>query len=812
MIDTGAAISLAPMSFAPGVELSPLEGTLQLRSVTGRAIPAFGRRTISMIGSQLSFRVSFVIADVQHALLGMDIFMQEQLSLQRGSNNDHYLVNLAGEKTQLQQRGHHLYLEACPCEFGLITCMRSSLPEENGSLLDDKGSDQDAASQQEALGNCEVSASGGASTSFFPENLRQQQDKNPTSLGTTALPAKGARRRRRRRPSAKSASHNQLVERSFEQKGQTPAATQLRNNLEKTSLIKEIELAAEESKESLSNIDRQELSLRILLTLSLRNKWQITTTRATTACSEDALGQQLRNIGLDQNKMDQNIFSGDELVILVHKSNILVGGTDLQQECLLCELSALISLDQLTKLDQDTPVSFCNKTLEYNASSNSISLALPTTFYMELLQRHDLEEVEPTSSLEEQELSHQDASEQIALDAGRQELYRRTVGDLVWATTCRPDLSFEVHLLTQSLTTPTKEQERQLQKVLRYIKGTLHYTLSLHPTNKRATEKAQSLELLAFSASSWTEACRSTSTAYLTLWGVPLIASCKTSCAYKQADAELDSVRLALGLACHTKSLLQHLDVDQLGDLVHISLKTSSWNCELVIGRPLAMQLGLSRRNKHIQLRSEKGQLQLSKVHPEKNLAHSLTNNASDKRMLAKLRVTEAAEILALSTVRGQGLASLGSSSSFLVGMVAVEPPKMDQLRQLALPKSVSESCERTCFERLPRNFAESLTLTSWSLPIDSLTLPSLSLIGDRFHSLTLQSLSLIDENRFQRISFKEVIFDDGNLEETAENLANNLAERRAGTNSFSNLSLQERIASKRSWDEQLLLLTALAR
>ena len=168
--------------------------------------------------------------------------------------------------------------------------------------------------------------------------------------------------------------------------------------------------------------------------------------------------------------------------------------------------------------------------------------------------------------------------------------------------------------------------------MLSYIKGTLHSTLSLQPTRKRAEEKAQSLELLAFSASSWTEACRPTSTAYLTLWGVPLIASCKTSGAYNQEDAELDAVRLALGLASHTKSFLQHLDLDHLGTKVNISLRTSSLHDELVTGRPLAMQLGLSRRNKHIQLRSEKGQLQLSKVHPKKNLAHSLTNNASDQK------------------------------------------------------------------------------------------------------------------------------------------------------------------------------------
>ena len=159
------------------------------------------------------------------------------------------------------------------------------------------------------------------------------------------MPAQGARRRRRKKPSARTASHDKLAERSFKQNGQTPAATQLRTNSEKTSLIKEIELAAEDEKESLSKEERQELSLRILLTLSLRNKWQIVATRTTTACSEDAPGQQLRNIGLEQNKMDQNIFSGDELVIMIHKSNILIGGTDLQQECLFRELSALISLD-----------------------------------------------------------------------------------------------------------------------------------------------------------------------------------------------------------------------------------------------------------------------------------------------------------------------------------------------------------------------------------------------------------------------------------------------------------------------------------
>ena len=590
-----------------------------------------------------------MIANVQHALLGMDALMANQLSLVRNIFNEYYLVNTAGATTQLQTRGHLLYIEACPREFGFSNCRGSSFPETNGSLLDDKGRTQEEAG---------TSSGGACETSFSLENLKEQQDMNTATLGTAALPAKGAKRRKRKKkPSAKKASQDH-DQRSLEQKGQTPAAASPRS-LEKTRIIKEMDLATgEESRDSLGSIDLKELSLRILLTFSLRSKWLITNTRATGACSEEALGNQLRTLGLGENKVDNNIFSGDELVILLHKQHLLIGGTEQQQELLFCELSALIPLYPPTRLDQGTQVSFCNRTLEYKEASHSISLSVPTSFVEELLQRHDITEIAPTTSLQPEELNDQAASEHnLALEADQQELYKQTVGDLVWlATACRPDLRFEIHLLTQSLTTPTRGQEMQLQKVLSYLKGTLHYSLSLHPTTKRNKEEPQSLELVAYSSTSWTEACKATSTAYLVLRGASLIASCKTSCAQKQDHAELESVKLALALASYTRKLLQQLDMDKLEQAVHIKLRTSSWNEELVTGRPIAKQLGLSRRNKHIQLR---GQLQLSKVHPNKNLAHSLSHNASDKTMLAKLRIeTEGAETGALFTVRCPCLAS----------------------------------------------------------------------------------------------------------------------------------------------------------
>ena len=142
-------------------------------------------------------------------------------------------------------------------------------------------------------------------------------------------------------------------------------------------------------------------------------------------------------------------------------------------------------------------------------------------------------------------------------------------------------------------------------------------------------------------------------------------------------------------------------------------MRTTTWHDVLEKGEPLALQLGLSRRNKHIQL----GQLRISKVLPHKNLAHSLANNAPRQMLLAKLRIEkEAAETGALLSVFGQGLASLVSRASFLVGMVALEQPPMAQLhpRQLVFLKP-ADSFTKSFQKRLPKSL-QSLTLQSLSL------------------------------------------------------------------------------------------------
>ena len=137
LVDAGAATSVAPQSFAQHHELSPAPSTFQLATATGEAIKVFGLRHVHLQCQDLSFKVSFVIADVVTPILGLDTLLEHNLSL-IGHNDRTFLVNSAGKRTQLQHKGEHLYLVACPFQHGLSTCSRGSLPEVIGFLPEDK--------------------------------------------------------------------------------------------------------------------------------------------------------------------------------------------------------------------------------------------------------------------------------------------------------------------------------------------------------------------------------------------------------------------------------------------------------------------------------------------------------------------------------------------------------------------------------------------------------------------------------------------------------------------------------------------------
>ena len=352
-------------------------------------------------------------------------------------------------------------------------------------------------------------------------------------------------------------------------------------------------------KTSLDQDARSDLSFRFLLTFSLINQWQIATAKVgTTYQDRPASTISLEELGLSMCAADSNIFFGDQLVIMRFQGELLIGGSQLEQECFINKLSAMDLLQQTTQLDSNTPVIFRNMTLEYNKLEHSISLHMPMAFYMHLLRRHSLEH-EPPTNLPQEELA-QEASRQNkqVLDAKQCKLYQKTVGQLVWLKTCRPDTSLAVEQLSLSFDNPTAHSQAQLFCLLRYLKGTMHYSLVLQPWNKKSLEKASQVELLAYSSTSWT-AESPTSTACLSCWGVTLATCCRQArTAWTQAAAELDAVVLAQQLASHCQSLIQGMQLDLALPDLHVFF--CSLSCDLVTGRPLALKLGLSRRKKHV--------------------------------------------------------------------------------------------------------------------------------------------------------------------------------------------------------------------
>ena len=340
-----------------------------------------------------------------------------------------------------------------------------------------------------------------------------------------------------------------------------------------------------------------------------------------------------------------------------------------------------MTLESTTKLEQGTPLTFLGKSVEINQAERSISLQLPLASCMQLLEPYGIDDAQPPSSLEELDFAAPSWTSKN-LDAKQSKLYRDTVGALSRVTLVRPDIAFAVEQLRRSLSKPTENDEVQLRKVLGYLRGTHAYSTKLQPP--RRWLRAKSLDLLAFASTSWTGARKSTFGVSLFLMGVPLAASSRQQATGVRA-AELASVELACALAAHTKILLQQFCFDK-----PMSLR-------VLTGGSLAMQLGLSKHNRHVELSSLFGQFQLSKVQVHQDLAAKLTYNppASELHwLLPKLRMhIKTVEARALPTVLCEKEAFfLGSPCSFYIGVVSLTP----MMAQLDLAQ-----LERTAFEQL---------------------------------------------------------------------------------------------------------------
>ena len=409
-------------------------------------------------------------------------------------------------------------------------------------------------------------------------------------------------------------------------RGQRKVANKL-SKWEKNDYFEKLQLELLQHQDPRASLDQntgKHLSLRIIVILSLMNKWQLKTLRIQTAWPQELTKTKLRELGIKESKIDSEIMVGNKLVVFQHLDCLLIGGEQMQQECFYNKLSASFNPTEPQQLGEGTPLSFLNTLLELNQADRTISLHPTQAFYQQLLGRYSFEDAKggetPTLQLDQTAPRWKRTS----LDARRSELYKMTVGELAWLSLLRPDIAFAAHRLSLSFAKPTEEDEEQLRSLMKYIAGTQTYTVSLQIP--RRWQRAKNLELLAFSTS-WVEASRAATCVSLSFMGVHLGASIQQ--ATTKAAAEFNTVRLASNLAFHTKSLLREMMLEKP-------------LCFRVLTRgPVPQKLGLSKQTRHIELSSLLGQFQLSKVQPQQNLAEQLTNILSLylHRLLPKLQL-----------------------------------------------------------------------------------------------------------------------------------------------------------------------------
>ncbi|KAL5709658.1 hypothetical protein ACHQM5_020322 [Ranunculus cassubicifolius] len=126
------------------------------------------------------------------------------------------------------------------------------------------------------------------------------------------------------------------------------------------------------------------------------------------------------------------------------------------------------------------------------ASSPKGYLLSQSKYASDILERARLTDTRTTETPSEINAHYNSFDGEILPDAT---LYCTIVGSLVYLTITRPDIAYDVHIVSQFVASPTTVHWAAVLRILRYLRGTLHQSLLLPSTS--------TLELRAYSDADW---------------------------------------------------------------------------------------------------------------------------------------------------------------------------------------------------------------------------------------------------------------------------------------------------------------------
>ena len=210
-------------------------------------------------------------------------------------------------------------------------------------------------------------------------------------------------------------------------------------------------------------------------------------------------------------------------------------------------------------------------------------------------------------------------------------IYREIVGSLIYLMIAtRPDISYVVTKLAQSMAKPTKYHLSAAKRVLRYLKGTAHYSLNF-------AKSKEPLSLIGFSDSDWgsSEDCKSISGYCFQLQSDGPIISWKSKKQPVVALSSCEAEYVALTYCIQEAKFLKQLLFDMLNLEFPISVFVDNQSAIKLAKNPVFHQ-----RSKHINIkyhfiRNEiiNGVVQIAYVQSCSNVADIFTKPANSVKL-----------------------------------------------------------------------------------------------------------------------------------------------------------------------------------
>ena len=207
------------------------------------------------------------------------------------------------------------------------------------------------------------------------------------------------------------------------------------------------------------------------------------------------------------------------------------------------------------------------------------------------------------------------------LDSTEHKLYRSVIGRFLYCSAHRGDFAFTLNQLCRRVQSPSVTDMQALRKLARYIKGTLHYKLSIRP------RRCSDLKIEAYADADWAGQPdrHSVTGGLLLLDGVNVSSWTRTQKASATSSGESELYAMSAG-AAEALGLREHLT--DIGLPTTIVLRSDS-----TAAMGTATRFGLGRM-KHVQVRDlalqqwiADGRLTLQKVTSAMNAADLLTKH-----------------------------------------------------------------------------------------------------------------------------------------------------------------------------------------